>query len=36
MGKHIAYLEIYKVVPTLLLHFDVSVTAPWRQSQELT
>ncbi|EAQ83729.1 hypothetical protein CHGG_10133 [Chaetomium globosum CBS 148.51] len=22
MGKHIAYLEIYKVVPTLLLHFD--------------
>jgi cytochrome P450 len=36
MGKHIAYLEIYKVVPTLLLHFDVSVTAPCRHNCELT
>ncbi len=25
LGKNIAYLEVYKVVPTLLYHFDVSV-----------
>ncbi|GAB1316613.1 hypothetical protein MFIFM68171_06823 [Madurella fahalii] len=28
MGKHIAYLEIYKVVPTLLLHFDLELVQP--------
>ncbi|KAK0726781.1 cytochrome P450 [Lasiosphaeria miniovina] len=28
MGKHIAYLEMYKVVPTLLLHFDYELVEP--------
>ena len=26
MGKHISYLEIYKLVPTLLRHFEVRIS----------
>jgi len=32
MGKHISYLEIYKVVPTVLRLFDVSL---WKKYWEV-